>query len=250
MTTSATAPAPGLPAMLDGLIGQWVEETFLDPDGRTRIVTSRGSTITTASASMQDHVVSKHDFTVLGRIITATRLDSDGSWSWVLMHLSGAPVFELTISAPWTLRGLCGEGAAATAVGQIGYHAPRGHQFATPEALAAWAERPHSDLDRALLDDAEDDWLDIADVVSHLVGRGVTEADQILHHGIDTTAGLLARADLVAGMIGDDGFEATTETIPEVIERIATTWVALGGLGVGLGSICWLALPDGDAPPR
>lgn len=78
----------------------------------------------------------------------------------------------------------------------------------------------------------------------------MTEADQILHRGIDTTAGLLARGDLVAGMIGDSGFEATTETIPEVIERIATTWVALGGLGVGLGSICWLALSESVAPPR
>lgn len=245
MTThsSASGSAPAA-RLLDQLIGQWVEETSVEADGRTRLVTSRGFELTTGDAGILGREVRHRDSTVIGQIVTTTRIDTDGSMGWALLRPEGQALVELTISAPWVLRGLQGEGLAATAVGQIGHRPPSGPLVATAEALAAWAERPRSAIDLQLLASAEDDWLQIADVVSALVNAGVVDDEKILRRGVDLVAGLLARGDLVAGMITDGGFVASPEALPELVERIATTWAALGGRGVSLGSICWLDITD------
>lgn len=238
-----------LTTFLGGLCGQWIEETFIegndsDTPTRTRIVTSRGHQLAAHTARISSREIQDRDSPIYGFVITATRLDPDGSMRWALAWYSDPSRTEaLRVSPPWTLRGLCGEAVAASIDGRIGHHPATGFRFATPEALRTWASSPRTNIDFEILDYADADWVQTYEVVGALVEAGITDDDELLRRSIDITAGLLVRGDLVAGMIGDDGFEQTSEPLPELIERIATTWTFLG-TDMHFGSICWFSITD------
>lgn len=244
-----TAHDEALARFLGALPEQWVDGTFVDRNEsddttRTRLVTSGGYELTAQTIKISGRRIEHRDPIASGFVVAATRLEPDGSMRWELLGSTDATdTAELTVSTPWTLRGLYGEAAAASAQATVGHHPATGFRFARPEALEAWASSPRSRLDIDILEQADDDWLHTDDVVGVLVEAGITDDEEILRRSINLVAALLSRGDIVAGTV-DNGFHQTSEPLPELIERIAATWTYLGGRGAWGGSICWFDITE------
>lgn len=227
--------------LLESLRGQWIEAVDLDADG-ARLVTSRGAVLHgPASTGTED--LRADDGRLLGAVLTATTLATDGVLTLVLADADGADPLVAALRAPWVLALPLGAGIAARADGRIGLRGASGPVHATPEAMAAWSASAPSEIELAVLDAAADDWVSPGDVVSALLRSGVQDDEVVEQQGIETLSRLLARGDLEAGWIDEEGFRPVQDPPEVVIEHVATVWRALGGRRPGPGQISWFRLP-------
>lgn len=98
----------------------------------------------------------------------------------------------------------------------------------------------------AVLEAGLDDWVTPGDVVAELVERDVRDPREIARHGAAALARLVARGDLEAGSIGEQGFTPAAEGRSASIEHVAALWHTLGGIGrrPGPGQIAWFVITD------
>jgi hypothetical protein len=182
---------------------------------------------------------------VLGAHLTASTLATDGTLTLLLTDADGSRPLPLAVAPPWGLALPDGAGLVAARDGRVGTR-PRtpGPRFATAEAMAEWTSTTPDAIEQDVLDAADDDWVTPADVVSALVERGVQEPQQVARHGVLALARLVARGDLEAGTVGEDGFVRASEDPSASIEHLAALWSALGGIGrlPGPGQIAWFSL--------
>lgn len=97
-------------------------------------------------------------------------------------------------------------------------------------------------LEAALLERAELDWLGAGDVVSVLIEHGITDHAAIRDRGVAMLERLLRRGDLVAGALEDTGFVPTGEAPEDVAARVGPAWDALGAEWPRQGDIAWFDL--------
>ena len=227
--------------LLESLRGQWIEAVDLDANG-VRLVTSRGAVLH-GPAATGDEGVRPDDGRLLGAVLTATTLANDGVLTLVLADADGADPLVAALRAPWVLTLPLGAGIAARADGRIGLREATGPVHATSEAMAVWSASAPTEIELAVLDAAADDWVSPGDVVSALLRSGVTDDEVVEQQGIETLARLLARGDLEAGWIDEEGFRSVPDAPDVVIEHVATVWRALGGRRPSPGQISWFRLP-------
>lgn len=127
---------------------------------------------------------------------------------------------------------------------RLGIQKESGPRFATDSALVTWARSEPAPIEIDLLESAEDDWLSPGDVVSALLRVGVTDDAEIRTRGIDLLARLIARGDVIAGHLGAEGFTASEDRVPAVIEHVGTVWSALGSRRPVPGQIAWFDLTE------
>ncbi|MEE1650338.1 hypothetical protein V1260_05980 [Brachybacterium sp. J144] len=245
-----TAHDPALPDHLASLRGQWIEGIAVDAD-RTRLVTSRGAVLhgpaePGGASWIGGDGLSKDDGRLLGAVVTATTLAPEGVLTLVLADADGNDPLLVAIRAPWVLALPRGAGLAARADGRIDVREGSGPVHATAEAMGAWTESEPCAVERAVLEAAEDDWVSPGDVVSALLRAGVSTDEEIARQGIAVLSRLLARGDLEAGWIEEEGFRPAEGAPADVIEHVATVWHALAGIGrrPGPGQIAWFRIPE------
>lgn len=249
-----TEHSDALHGLLASVQGQWIEA--VDADGsRVRLVTSRGAVLR-GTAATGDGTPVADDPRLVGAVVTATTLAPDGVLTLLVADVddtvrTGAEAMVVAVGAPWTLALPRGAGLAAATDGQIGVRPESGPRVATEEAMHEWSTSLPDDIELEVLDAAVDDWVTPADVVSALVRAGVREDGELARAGIGALARLVARGDLMAGTIEEDGFHPVPESRAEVVEHVATVWGALGGRRPGPGQVAWFSLtPEGEGRLR
>lgn len=231
--------------LLRPLQGQWIERLRTD-GAESRLVTSRGAVLT-AHLRIDPAVVHSLLPRLDGGIILATTIAEDGVLTLALGKASESEPLLLDAPAPWELALPRGAGLTAQDGGLLGIREEVGPLTATPEAMEQWSRSLPDALDRMVLDDGMDDWVTPADVVSAMVHLGV-EVENRARRGVEALARLIARGDLEAGVIEDDGFRPSVEPPDAVIEHVATVWFALTDPHPGAGHIAWFRItPSGEA---
>ncbi|GAA1324890.1 hypothetical protein GCM10009592_08860 [Brachybacterium rhamnosum] len=230
--------------LLTALTGQWVEAA--DPAPQPVLVTSRAAVLH-GDLRGPSGAPTRDDARVLGAFVTSSVLAADGTLTLLLADADGGRPMPLAVAAPWGLALPDGSALAAAEDGRIGVRpgdpAPR---FATPAAMAAWAASDPDEVELAVLEAGLDDWVTPGDVVAELVERDVRDPREIARHGAAALARLVARGDLEAGSIGEQGFTPAAEGRSASIEHVAALWHTLGGIGrrPGPGQIAWFAITD------
>lgn len=243
MPGSQQRPAPSADAAVSPLVGQWFEAVDVGHRDRARVVFSLGWVLDGHLRAGGRAPIERDDARLVGAPVARATVRGDGS-----LHLTSGPTRwraqeDWRISPPWRLAGLRGRTVEVSADGRITLRAEDERmRLVDDERLAAWAAAEPSELERELLWCAEDDWLTPADAISALVRNGMTDRHEIAREGMHLLARLTARGDLRAGWIGEHGFEPTSETTAEVVERLLTTWRALAPRFVAPGQIAWFDL--------
>lgn len=230
--------------LLDSLTWQWFEAVDLaSPSNRTRLITSRGWVLC-GSVTVPGGPVTTDDARLSGAVIAGYALSPSGPLTLTIADEDGSPDSELIIDAPWSAEGPRGAAVAMRSDARLGIREESGPRFATDNALATWARSEPAPIEIDLLESAEDDWLSPGDVVSALLRVGVIDDAGIRTRGIDLLARLIARGDVVAGHVGAEGFTASEDPVPAVIEHVGTVWSALGSRRPGPGQIAWYDLTE------
>lgn len=188
--------------------------------------------------------VTTDDARLSGAVIAGCALSPAGPLTLTIADEGGSRSSELVVQAPWAAEGPRGEAVAMRSDARLGVREESGPRFATDNALSTWARSEPAPIEIALLESAEDDWLSPGDVVSALRRVGVTDDAEIRTRGIDLLARLIARGDVVAGHVGAEGFIASEDPGPAVIEHVGTVWSALGSRRPGPGQIAWFDLTE------
>ncbi|MCT1655467.1 hypothetical protein [Brachybacterium muris] len=230
--------------LLDSLTWQWFEAVDIKgPSNRTRLVTSRGWVLC-GSVTVPGGPVTTDDARFSGAVIAGCALSPAGPLTLTIADEGGSRWSELVVQAPWAAEGPRGEAVAMRSDARLGVREESGPRFATDNTLATWARSEPAPIEIDLLESAEDDWLSPGDVVSALRRVGITDDAEIRTRGIDLLARLIARGDVVAGHVGAEGFIASEDPVPAVIEHVGTVWSALGSRRPGPGQIAWFDLTE------
>ena len=233
-------------ALLARLRDQWVEA--VDPAPHPLLITS-GAAVLHGALHIPTGAPAREDARVLGAHLAASTLSADGTLTLLLADADGSRPLPLALAAPWDLALSDGSGLAVSRDGRVGARAGTpGPRFATAEAMAEWASTSPDAIEQDVLEAAEDDWVTPGDVVAALVERGVREPREIARRGVLVLARLVARGDLEAGTIGEDGFVPAGGDPASSVEHLAALWSALGGIGrlPGPGQIAWLSMTPGS----
>lgn len=229
-------------ALLATLHGQWVEA--VDPAPHPTLVTS-GAAVLHGAPRIPTGAPARDDARALGAHLTSSTLEADGSLTLLLADADGSRPLPLAVSPPWDLTLPDGAGLVAARDGRVGARpAASGPRCATAEAMREWASTAPDAVEQDVLRAADDDWATPADVVAALVARGVREPQEVARRGALALARLVAREDLEAGTIGEDGFVPSERDPASSIEHLAALWAALGRIGrlPGPGQIAWFSL--------
>lgn len=230
--------------LLDALTGQWIVAFDVERSSdRARIVTSRGWVLC-GSSTMPGGPFTTDDARLSGAVIAECALHSSGPLTLTIAGRDGSRDSELAVQPPWSVEGPRGAALAMRSDAQLGIREESGPRFATDNALYTWVRSEPTPIEIELLESAEDDWLSPGDVVTALLRTGLTDDTEIRSRGIDLLARLMARADVVAGHVGTEGFTSTNDPVPAVIEHVGTVWSALSGRQPGPGQIAWFDLTE------
>lgn len=232
-------PPPGHP-LLDELLGQALIHSRVAARG-TWTVTARGWVLHSRIQRIGEEAVGLRDARLLGAVVDAARMDSDGALALTL-ESAGAPARQLTTTAPWDLHGPRGAHLQADEKGELNSAPPGAPRYATPERLAEHEGSRPSGLEQRLLLRARGGWLHPGHVVEALAGAGALDDEEFERRGPVLLARMLARGELRAGFVVDGRFSPWSLSLTEVVEHIGTTWTALGGRAPGADMIAWFEL--------
>lgn len=231
-------------AALGRLFGQWFEAVEVVDGQVLGLVTSRGWIVRGQMHVNGVSVPRSDDSHIVGHVIVNSTIDPDGTLTIHTSKLDATASLEIRINSPWLAVGPRSCAVQARHDGVIGVHPEGPNRIATSEAVAAWRSAGPNQEEFEVLRRATDDWMSPADIAGILAEGGVEDTQEVTKLGIDILAGLLVRGDLEAGAVTDNGFEASAEPIEDLIETVATTWMALSNRRLSPGQIVWLNLTE------
>ena len=246
---SADQPTPH--PLLTELTGQTVIHTRVAArgtwtvTGRGWVVHSRMQRLDAPALAAEDPgslAVTLRDARVVGTRIQGAEMLGDGMLRLVLQ----GPAGPLTLStvAPWQVEGPRGALLQVAPKGEVHAVPPGPPVHASPERLAEHAASRPSGPELRLLERAEGRVLHPGDVVEVLTAAGALDEEEFERRGPLLLARLLSRGELQAGWVDRGVFTPWTLELPQVIEHIGATWVALGGSTPGPDMIAWFERTD------